>query len=101
MQAGPVPNRHADVRLSEAELVAQARSGNEEAVRALVQRNNQQLFRVARGLLDNDTDAEDAVQSAYLQVFNKITYKSKVLMTSINYIYFLSTSGISIVPSSF
>ena len=52
--------------LSGTELVTLAQRGNQKAVRALVQRNNQQLFRIARGILNNDTDAEDAVQSAYV-----------------------------------
>ncbi len=68
----PVRNRSAFAGQGDAELVALARGGNAEAVRALVQRNNQQLFRVARGLLDNDAEAEDAVQSAYLAAFTKL-----------------------------
>lgn len=58
--------------MSETELVALAREGSKKAIRALVQRNNQQAFRVARSILRNDADAEDTVQAAYLQAFTKL-----------------------------
>ncbi|WP_138933536.1 RNA polymerase sigma factor [Roseovarius arcticus] len=58
--------------LGETELVEQARGGNDLAVRALVQRNNQRLFRVARGILRDDAEAEDTVQAAYATAFTKL-----------------------------
>jgi RNA polymerase sigma-70 factor (ECF subfamily) len=58
--------------LDEADLVTLARRGDEFAVRELVQRNNQQLFRVARGILHNDAEAEDAVQAGYVTAFTKL-----------------------------
>ncbi|WP_324753327.1 RNA polymerase sigma factor [Roseovarius sp. Pro17] len=57
---------------SEAELVSLARERNDAAVRELIRRCNQQLFRVARGILHNDSEAEDAVQSAYMAAFTKL-----------------------------
>jgi RNA polymerase sigma-70 factor (ECF subfamily) len=39
------------------------------AVRLITERNNQRLFRTAFSILRNRTEAEDAVQSAYLRAF--------------------------------
>jgi RNA polymerase sigma-70 factor (ECF subfamily) len=39
---------------------------------ALMRRYNTRLFRVARAILRNDAEAEDAVQDAYLQVYRKL-----------------------------
>jgi RNA polymerase sigma-70 factor (ECF subfamily) len=38
-------------------------------VRAITQRYNQRLYRMARSILRNDAEAEDAVQAAYLSAF--------------------------------
>lgn len=61
----------------EADLVTAARPGpdaarREAAVRELVRRFNPRLFRVARGIVDNDALAEEAVQETYLAAFGKI-----------------------------
>ena len=54
---------------SDEQLVALARQGGENAVRALIKRNNQRLFRVARAVMRNDAEAEDVVQETYVQAF--------------------------------
>lgn len=51
--------------LDEAALVARARGGDREAFRQIMQRSNQRLFRVARGIVQDDAAAEDVVQEAY------------------------------------
>ena len=51
----------------EAELIALAVRGDKDAVRALVRQHNQRLFRIARSVLRDDGDAEDAVQDAYVR----------------------------------
>lgn len=53
----------------EARLVALARAGDEAAVRELIARHNQQLFRVARGMVRDDMEAEDIVQETYVRAF--------------------------------
>lgn len=58
--------------LSEADLVAAARNGEEEAVRELVRRLNPRLFRIARGIVDSDAVAEEVVQEAYLAGFTRL-----------------------------
>lgn len=68
-----MPRMAADLSaLPEHDLVARARTGDEPAIRALVQRNNQRLFRTARGILRNDSDAEDVVQATYVQAFTNL-----------------------------
>lgn len=54
---------------SDEELLPRARNGDEDAVRALVTRYNQRLFRVARGIVGNDAEAEDVVQETYVRAF--------------------------------
>jgi RNA polymerase sigma-70 factor (ECF subfamily) len=55
--------------LSDAELVELARQGGENAIRTLIERNNQRLFRAARSVLRNDSEAEDVVQETYVKAF--------------------------------
>lgn len=58
--------------LPEADLVELARSRNEAAVREIVRRYNQRLFRAARSIMRNDADAEDVVQAGYVQAFTHL-----------------------------
>src|SRR5512141_729497 len=58
--------------MDETVLVAHAKTGDREAFRAIMQRCNQRLFRVARAVLRNDDEAEDALQDAYLHAFEGI-----------------------------
>ena len=58
--------------LPEAELVSLAQAGHREAFAAIMQRCNQRLFRVARGVVRDDAEAEDVVQEAYLRAFAKL-----------------------------
>ena len=59
-------------RLDEAELVRLAQAGDGEAFRAIMQRGNQRLFRVARGVVRDDGEAEDVLQEAYVRAFAAI-----------------------------
>jgi RNA polymerase sigma-70 factor (ECF subfamily) len=54
---------------SDVELVALARDGHGAAFRAIIQRNNQRLFRLARSVVRSDDEAEDVVQDAYCRAF--------------------------------
>lgn len=58
--------------LDEAALVALALRGQHDAFRQIMQRSNQRLFRVARGVVGNDAEAEDVVQSAYVDAFEHL-----------------------------
>ncbi|ASP23463.1 ECF RNA polymerase sigma-E factor (plasmid) [Antarctobacter heliothermus] len=56
----------------EAELVTSAKGGDEAAVRELIRRMNPRLFRIARGIVASDADAEEVVQETYLKAFTKL-----------------------------
>ncbi len=60
----------ADLRnLSEERLVEAARRSDEAAMRELIHRLNPRLFRVARGIVESDAEAEEVVQEAHIAAF--------------------------------
>lgn len=58
--------------LSDAELADRIAARDGAAVRIITERNNQRLFRAAWSILGQRAEAEDAVQSAYLNAFAAI-----------------------------
>ena len=56
----------------DAELVRRALGRDEAAVRAIMQANNRRLYRLARGVLRNDAEAEDVVQETYVRAFTHL-----------------------------
>jgi RNA polymerase sigma-70 factor (ECF subfamily) len=62
----------APVGSADAELVQRARARDETAIRIIMQSNNRRLYRLARGILRNDSEAEDAVQEAYVRAFTHL-----------------------------
>ncbi len=62
----------APIGSGDAELVRGALARDEAAVRAIMQANNRRLFRLARGILRNDTEAEDVVQDTYVRAFSHL-----------------------------
>jgi RNA polymerase sigma-70 factor (ECF subfamily) len=58
--------------LSDLELAQGVAAGNEIAFEAMMRRYNRVLYRVARAILKNDADAEDALQLAYLHAYQGI-----------------------------
>jgi RNA polymerase sigma-70 factor, ECF subfamily len=56
----------------EAELLALMRAGQSSAYVHLMRRHNQRLFRLARGILRDDAEAEEAVQEGYLRAFTHL-----------------------------
>jgi RNA polymerase sigma-70 factor, ECF subfamily len=56
----------------DAELVGRARARDEAAIRAIMQANNRRLYRIARGILRNDGEAEDVVQETYVRAFTHL-----------------------------
>lgn len=53
----------------EAALVAAAQGGDSAAFETIMRRHNRAMFRTARAILQNEADAEDVVQEAYLKAF--------------------------------
>jgi RNA polymerase sigma-70 factor (ECF subfamily) len=51
------------------EIVEQVLSGDGSAFELILRRYNQRLFRVARGILGDDAEAEDVLQEAYVRAF--------------------------------
>ena len=60
------------VALDQADLVRLAQAGDREAFRAIMQQGNQRLFRIARGVVRDDAEAEDVLQEAYVRAFAAI-----------------------------
>jgi RNA polymerase sigma-70 factor (ECF subfamily) len=58
--------------VSEGELIRRAKARDEQAVRAILQANNRRLFRIARGILRNDAEAEDVVQETYVRALTHL-----------------------------
>jgi RNA polymerase sigma-70 factor (ECF subfamily) len=61
--------RAAGTLADERNLVERAKSGDQSAFRAIMEQNNQRLYRVARAVMKDDTEAEDVVQETYLRAF--------------------------------
>ena len=60
------------VGTAEAELVRRARARDEAAIRSIMQANNRRLYRIARCILRNDSEAEDVVQETYVRAFTHL-----------------------------
>ncbi|TIV38469.1 MAG: RNA polymerase sigma factor [Mesorhizobium sp.] len=50
-------------------LVRRALARDPDACRAIIKTHNQRLYRIARGVVRNDAEAEDIVQEAYMRAF--------------------------------
>jgi len=61
-----------DETTSDDVLVRAAQGGDNRAFRAILTKYNRRLYRIARGILRNDTEAEDAVQEAYVSAFTHL-----------------------------
>jgi RNA polymerase sigma-70 factor (ECF subfamily) len=57
---------------SDAQLVEAIASADHAAFETLMRRHNGKLFRVARAILKDDAEAEDALQDAYLDAYRHI-----------------------------
>lgn len=53
-------------------LIRRALARDEVAFRTIMQANNRRLYRLARGILRNDAEAEDVVQEAYVRAFTHL-----------------------------
>ena len=58
--------------LDDVELARRVGGRDERAFELLMRRHNQMLYRIARSILRDDAEAEDAVQNAYLAAFRNI-----------------------------
>jgi len=60
------------VEFSDEELIQRINTGDVNAYEGIMRRYNQRLFRVTRGILDNDAEAMDAMQEAYIKAFDQL-----------------------------
>jgi RNA polymerase sigma-70 factor, ECF subfamily len=71
-----VPQRVAEAgqtaKTADQELVEQSKQGDEEAMTKLIRRHYAASLRVARSILRNESDSEDAVQTAYSRAFRQL-----------------------------
>ena len=58
--------------MDDATAVGQARAGDSEAFRLLVERHSRALFRLAYRMTGNEHDAEDVVQDAFLKAYRNL-----------------------------
>ena len=63
---------HIAVSSDDAELVRRALTRDGTAFRTIMERYNRRLYRIARGILRNDSEAEDVVQEAYVKAFTHL-----------------------------
>ena len=59
--------------LDDAALVERAQQRDGAAFWLIIKRHNQRLYRVARAVLDDDTEAEDVVQETYIHAFTHLS----------------------------
>jgi RNA polymerase sigma-70 factor (ECF subfamily) len=69
MAANPALSDHA---IGDADLLRRARARDREAIALIVQQHNQRLYRIARSILRDDDEAEDALQDAYFRAFSQL-----------------------------
>ncbi len=79
MHTGVSPSGHDD----DAALAARAAGGDHAAFAVIMRANNQALYRVARSILRDDADAEDALQSSYLKAYLALRqYEGRAALSS-------------------
>jgi RNA polymerase sigma-70 factor (ECF subfamily) len=62
----------APATLSDEEVVGRVLAGDTSLFEILMRRYNQRLFRVTRGILADDAEAEDVMQEAYVRAFREL-----------------------------
>ncbi len=62
----------APAALSDEEVVARVLAGERELFEILMRRYNQRLYRIARGILGDEAEAEDVMQDAYVRAYHHL-----------------------------
>ena len=57
---------------TDSEIIARVRAGARADFEVLVRRHNQRLFRAARAIMKSDTEAEDVLQQAWLDIYRHL-----------------------------
>jgi RNA polymerase sigma-70 factor, ECF subfamily len=69
---GAEPPQAGTPALPDRDLVARVRTGDAAAFELIMRRHNRRLFRLARSILRNGSEAEDVVQATYVQAYAKL-----------------------------
>jgi RNA polymerase sigma-70 factor (ECF subfamily) len=72
MESRTRPAPPAAATLTDEEVVARVRAGEVGLFEVLMRRYNQRLYRVARAILGDDSEAEDVMQDAYVRAFSHL-----------------------------
>ena len=67
-----MPNRSLAATTADLDLAQATARGDQVAFETLMRRYNGKLFRIARAILKDDTEAEDALQEAYILAYRHI-----------------------------
>jgi RNA polymerase sigma-70 factor (ECF subfamily) len=62
----------ATAAISDREAVDRVRRGDGASFEVLMRRHNRRLYRIARGILRDEAEAEDAVQESYVRAYEKL-----------------------------
>jgi RNA polymerase sigma-70 factor (ECF subfamily) len=69
--------------LSDEQVVERVLAGDVSLFEILMRRYNQRLFRVARGILADDAEAEDVMQEAYMRAFRELaSFRGEALFST-------------------
>jgi RNA polymerase sigma-70 factor (ECF subfamily) len=71
MQLAPTTHAHHDG--SDLDLARRIEADDRDALRIVMRRHNQMLYRAARSILQDDAEAEDAVQETYVRAYLEIS----------------------------
>jgi len=66
------PSSPAPISFDETALVARARAGDEQAFTELVNHYERKIYRLAKHITQNDEDAEDVLQEAFLKAYEHL-----------------------------
>lgn len=75
------PRRQED--MAQAALIARAAKGDGAAFEAIMRSHNQPLYRTARSMVQNEAEAEETVQEAYLRAWRALgTYRAEAKLST-------------------
>src|SRR5215471_15472910 len=73
MEAIVIERPNARAPLSDEEVVRRVLEGETALFEIIMRRYNQRLYRIARGILRDDAEAEDVMQDAYVRAYSHLS----------------------------